>query len=137
MRIHHPCFNLWISCFLSIGLDDFLRKVKMGGVQLFRDQMMLVHLVSSTFKSLIIYQVKYHLIPLKKAKMFICKPPTLLMFKQLWLRQLKLTKSIFNNLFELSLKNKLYEWLLKKLIEGCKTPRHDDQGQGVSIYALS
>ncbi|XP_042476261.1 calmodulin-binding transcription activator 5-like [Macadamia integrifolia] len=36
-----------------------------------------------------------------------------------------------NSLLELSLKNKFLEWLLERVVEGCKTPARDDQGQGV------
>ncbi|KAJ4954433.1 hypothetical protein NE237_011216 [Protea cynaroides] len=36
-----------------------------------------------------------------------------------------------NTLFELSLKNKFLEWLLERVVEGCKTPARDHQGQGV------
>ncbi|XP_042517148.1 calmodulin-binding transcription activator 5 isoform X2 [Macadamia integrifolia] len=36
-----------------------------------------------------------------------------------------------NSLLELSLKNKFLEWLLEKVVEGCKAPARDHQGQGV------
>ncbi|XP_043708894.1 calmodulin-binding transcription activator 5 isoform X2 [Telopea speciosissima] len=36
-----------------------------------------------------------------------------------------------NSLLELSLKNKFLEWLLERVVEGCKIPARDRQGQGV------
>ncbi|XP_031264452.1 calmodulin-binding transcription activator 5-like isoform X1 [Pistacia vera] len=36
-----------------------------------------------------------------------------------------------DSLFELTLKNKLKEWLVEKIVEGCKATEYDSQGQGV------
>ncbi|KAA8523279.1 hypothetical protein F0562_009702 [Nyssa sinensis] len=42
-----------------------------------------------------------------------------------------------DSFFELTLKNRLLEWLLERVIEGCKTSEHDDQGRGViHLFAI-
>ncbi|XP_052207150.1 calmodulin-binding transcription activator 5-like isoform X2 [Diospyros lotus] len=101
----------------------------------FRVQMRLFHLIFSTSKTIDILSDKVSLNTLKEAKNFTRKTSHIV---NGWAY---MTKSIENskisvqqakdNMFELALKIRLYEWLLERAIEGSKTSEHDDQGQGV------
>ncbi|XP_027339147.1 calmodulin-binding transcription activator 5-like isoform X2 [Abrus precatorius] len=101
----------------------------------FRLQMRLAHLLFATEKTLNIFSSKVSLNALKEAKKFSSKTSFI---SRNWQY---LMKSIDNNttpfpqakdtLFEISLKNKLKEWLLERIVLGCKTTEYDAQGQGV------
>ncbi|XAR57019.1 hypothetical protein NMG60_11025017 [Bertholletia excelsa] len=101
----------------------------------FRVQMRLARLLFSSSKSLSILSGKLSPNALKEAKNFARKASHI---ADGWAH---MVESIENNtisfqqakdsLFELTLKNRLYEWLLERVIEGRKTFECDDQGQGI------
>ncbi|XP_062174813.1 calmodulin-binding transcription activator 5 isoform X2 [Alnus glutinosa] len=103
----------------------------------FRVQLRLAHLLFSTSKSLSILsnKVSPNAHALKEAKKFSLKTSNI---SNSWA---DFIKSIDDNkppspqakdsLFELTLKNKLQEWLLERVIEGSKTTECDFQGQAV------
>ena len=103
--------------------------------------MRLAHLLFSMSKSLSILSSKVAPTALKEAKMFARKTAHIADGWAFMIEAIENNKISFqqakDSLFELTLKNRLYEYLLEKVVEGCKTPEHDDQGQGVSICALS
>ncbi|KAG5555226.1 hypothetical protein RHGRI_012685 [Rhododendron griersonianum] len=98
-------------------------------------QTRLAHLLFSTSKSLKILSSKVSPNAVKEAKIFARKTSNI---ADGWAQVIK---SIENNrmtverakesFFELTLRNKLYEWLLERVAEGSKTSDYDDQGQGV------
>ncbi|XP_019174566.1 PREDICTED: calmodulin-binding transcription activator 5 isoform X2 [Ipomoea nil] len=100
-----------------------------------RAQMRLAHLLFATPKSLNILSSKIPQDAQKGAKIFAHK------CSHITSNWTHLTKSIDNNqlsfpqakdqLFELSLHTKLQEWLLERILEGCKIPERDEQGQSV------
>ncbi|XP_031096428.1 calmodulin-binding transcription activator 5 [Ipomoea triloba] len=100
-----------------------------------RAQMRLAHLLFATPKSLNILSSKIPQDAQKGAKIFAHK------CSHITSNWTNLTKSIDNNefsfpqakdqLFELSLHTKLQEWLLERILEGCKIPERDEQGQSV------
>ncbi|KAM7280432.1 hypothetical protein ACFE04_007566 [Oxalis oulophora] len=100
----------------------------------FRLQMRLAHLLFSKSKTLDIFASKVTEDTLNEAKRFSQKT---LNISNSWAF---LMKSIENNitsfemakgvLFEITLKNKLKEWLLERIIAGCKTTEYDSEGQG-------
>ncbi|XP_057486001.1 calmodulin-binding transcription activator 5 isoform X1 [Actinidia eriantha] len=101
----------------------------------FRVQMRLAHLLFSMSKSLSILSSKVAPTALKEAKMFARKTAHIADGWAFMIESIENNKISFqqakDSLFELTLKNRLYEYLLEKVVEGCKTPEHDDQGQGV------
>lgn len=100
-----------------------------------RVQMRLANLLLATPKSLNILSSKIPQDAQKVAKIFARK------CSYITSNWTDLTKSIDNSelsypqakdhLFELSLHTKLHEWLLEIILEGCKTPERDEQGQSV------
>ncbi|KAM7485002.1 hypothetical protein LguiA_001011 [Lonicera macranthoides] len=100
----------------------------------FRVKMRLAHLLFSTSKSLNILSTKISQKSLLEAKLFAQKTAHI---PDSWT---PLIKSIEENrisfpqakdgLFELILQNRLQEWLLERIVEGCKISDHDDKGQG-------
>ncbi|KAK3008546.1 hypothetical protein RJ639_013391, partial [Escallonia herrerae] len=102
----------------------------------FQVQMRLARLLFSTSKSLNILSSRVSPNALKEAKVFTRK--TLHIVDDSWAY---LIKSIEDNsvsfsrakdsLFELSLQNRLQEWLLERVVEGHKISDRDDQGQGI------
>ncbi|XP_059646857.1 calmodulin-binding transcription activator 5-like isoform X2 [Cornus florida] len=101
----------------------------------FQVQMRLARLLFSTSNSLKILSSKVSQNSLQQAKVFARRS------SQIFDSWANMIKSIENkkipfpqakdSLFELSLKSKLQEWLLERVIDGCKTSDHDDHGQGV------
>ncbi|KAK7329526.1 hypothetical protein VNO77_23696 [Canavalia gladiata] len=101
----------------------------------FRLQMRLAHLLFTTQKGLNVFSSKVSPNALKEARKFSFKTSFI---SKSWQY---LMKSIDNNttpfplakdaLFEIALKNQLKEWLLEKIVLGCKTTEYDAQGQGV------
>ncbi|XP_058083699.1 calmodulin-binding transcription activator 6 isoform X2 [Magnolia sinica] len=72
---------------------------------------------------------------IKQAKKFSSLTPS---YEKKWMNfieSVETNKESFSeathNLFELSLKNKFQEWLLERVVEGCKTTARDHKGQGV------
>ncbi|KAI8561790.1 hypothetical protein RHMOL_Rhmol04G0368800 [Rhododendron molle] len=98
-------------------------------------QTRLARLLFSTSKSLKILSSKVSPNAVKEAKIFARKTSHI---ADGWARVIE---SIENNrttverakesFFDLTLRNKLYEWLLERVVEGSKTSDYDDQGQGV------
>nr|XP_016500337.1 PREDICTED: calmodulin-binding transcription activator 5-like [Nicotiana tabacum] len=101
----------------------------------FRVQMRLAHLLFSTSKSLSIFSSKVHQDSLKEAKRFVRKCSHITdnwayLIKSIEDRKLPVPHAK-DCLFELSLQTKFHEWLLERVIGGCKTSEWDEQGQGV------
>ncbi|XP_048235121.1 calmodulin-binding transcription activator 5 isoform X2 [Ricinus communis] len=101
----------------------------------FKLQMRLAHLLFSTSKSLGIQTSKVSSITLKEAKKFDHKTSNI---HRSWAYLIKLIEDnrlsfsqAKDSLFELTLKSMLKEWLLERVVEGCKTTEYDAQGQGV------
>ncbi|XP_058212601.1 calmodulin-binding transcription activator 6-like isoform X3 [Rhododendron vialii] len=98
-------------------------------------QTRLAHLLFFTSKSLKILSSKVSPNAVKEAKIFARKT------SQIADGWAQVIESIENNrmtverakesFFELTLRNKLYEWLLERVVEGSKTSDYDDHGQGV------
>lgn len=101
----------------------------------FRVQMRLAHLLFSTSKSLSIFSNKVHQNSLKDAKRFVRKCAHITDNWAYLIKSIEDRKVPFIHakdcLFELSLQTKFHEWLLERVIEGCKTSERDEQGQGV------
>ncbi|XP_021898630.1 calmodulin-binding transcription activator 5 [Carica papaya] len=101
----------------------------------FQLQTRLSYLLFSTNKSLDILSSKVSPSSLKEARKFAQKTSHL---SNSWAY---LMKSIQDNqtsfpeakdmLFELTLKNRLKEWLIERILEGCKATEYDAHGQGV------
>ncbi|KAA8531287.1 hypothetical protein F0562_005996 [Nyssa sinensis] len=100
-----------------------------------RVQMRLAHLLFSTSKSLNILSRKVSQDVLKQARTFDRKTSHIAsdwadMIKSIDSNRISFPQAK-DSFFELTLKNRLLEWLLERVIEGCKTSEHDDQGRGV------
>ncbi|XP_077217715.1 calmodulin-binding transcription activator isoform X2 [Tasmannia lanceolata] len=98
-------------------------------------QLRLAHLLFSTTNSISLLSSKISSHAMAAAKKFASITPN---YEKDWINFMKsfgnnqMTFSQANhNLFELTLKEKLREWLLEKVVEGCKRPTRDDHGQGV------
>lgn len=101
----------------------------------FRVQLRLAHLLFSTSRTFDVLSSKVSPSTLKEAKKFTQKASNI---TEGWI---SLAESITtmeisfpeakDSLFELTLKNRLYEWLLERVIEGRKITERDEQGQGV------
>lgn len=101
----------------------------------FRNEMRLAHLLFSTSKSLNILSSKINQDLLKDAKTFAGKCSHIIddwacLIKSIEDKKLSVPHAK-DCLFELSLKTRLQEWLLERIVEGCKISEHDEQGQGV------
>ncbi|XP_068662497.1 calmodulin-binding transcription activator 5-like isoform X2 [Aristolochia californica] len=101
----------------------------------FQLQTRLAHLLFSTSTSNVILSGKVSPYALREAKKFIGSVP---FNEKDWSNFMKAVgndevqiSEANQNLFVLSLKNKLREWLLEKVLEGCKTTGFDSMGQGV------
>ncbi|CAH9055104.1 unnamed protein product [Cuscuta europaea] len=100
-----------------------------------RDQLRLAHMLFATPKNIGSSSSKVSQDALKAAKIFTHK------CSQITHNWAHLTKLINNNelsfpqakdnLLELSLHNKVHEWLLERILDGCKIPERDEQGQSV------
>lgn len=101
----------------------------------FKVQMRLAHLLFSTSKSLTILTSKVSPNAVKEAKNFARKTSFIADGWAQVIKSMENNKIPFerakDSFFELTLKNKLYEWLVERVVEGCKTAEYDDQGQGV------
>ncbi|KAH7844697.1 hypothetical protein Vadar_030715 [Vaccinium darrowii] len=101
----------------------------------FKVQMRLAHLLFSTSKSLTILTSKVSPNTVKEAKNFARKTSFIADGWAQVIKSMENNKIPFDrakdSFFELTLKNKLYEWLVERVVEGCKTAEYDDQGQGV------
>ncbi|KAL0348608.1 UNVERIFIED_CONTAM: Calmodulin-binding transcription activator 5 [Sesamum angustifolium] len=101
----------------------------------FQLQMRLAHLLFSSSKGLSIYSTKLSPTALKEAKAFAQKTSHI---SDGWLPMAKMiedAKLSFpqakDKLFELTLQNRLQDWLLEKVVAGCKISERDEQGLGV------
>ncbi|XP_022760651.1 calmodulin-binding transcription activator 5 isoform X2 [Durio zibethinus] len=101
----------------------------------FQLQIRLAYLLFSTSKSLNILSGKVSANSLKEAKTFAQKTTNIsnswtYLIKSIEQNRASLTQAK-DSLFEIALKNRLKDWLLERIIEGCKTTEYDAQGQGV------
>ncbi|KAK7246316.1 hypothetical protein RIF29_41180 [Crotalaria pallida] len=101
----------------------------------FRLQMRLAHLLFTTQRNLEIYSSKVSPNVLKDASKFASKTSFL---SKSWQYLMKSTDDCTipfpqakNDLFEISLRNRLREWLLERIVLGRKTTEYDSQGQSV------
>ncbi|THU67301.1 hypothetical protein C4D60_Mb05t23210 [Musa balbisiana] len=113
--------------------EDDRNKLKWEDYQV---QKRLAHLLFATSNNTSILSIRIPLKSLNEAKRFAMLTSSLI--EKDWTNFLKLdstnkfsSASTRENLLELVLRNKLQEWLLVKVAEGCETPGHDSQGQGV------
>lgn len=100
--------------------------------QEFQLQMRLAHLLFSS-KSLSVFSTKVSQSALKEAKTFAHRTSHI---SNGWVHLTKIIEKTpiphaKDSLFELALQNRLQEWLLEKVVAGCKIPEHDEQGQSV------
>ncbi|KAL6526483.1 hypothetical protein OROGR_015573 [Orobanche gracilis] len=98
-------------------------------------QLRLAHLLFLSSKSLSIYSSKISQSALEEAKTFAQRTSHVL---HGWVNFAKMTEDgklpspqAKDGLFELTLENKLREWLLEKIVAGSKFSEHDEQGLGV------
>ncbi|XP_074338909.1 calmodulin-binding transcription activator 6-like isoform X2 [Apium graveolens] len=101
----------------------------------FRNQMRLAHLLFSTSRRSNTLTTKLSPHALKEAKLFSQKTSQISRNWASFLKCINDNKLSFpqakDNLFELTLQNRLQEWLLERVVERCKVTDYDDQGQGV------
>ncbi|KAL8484851.1 hypothetical protein ACS0TY_027225 [Phlomoides rotata] len=98
-------------------------------------QMRLAHLLFSSSKGLSIYSTKVSQTAYKEAKVFAKKTSLIsdawvLLSKMIEDTELSFPKAK-DKLFELTLQNRVHEWLLEKVASGFKVSECDEQGQGV------
>ncbi|KAL9161247.1 hypothetical protein ABFS82_07G008100 [Erythranthe guttata] len=101
----------------------------------FQLQLRLAHLLFSSAKGLSIYNTKISQTALKEAKAFAQKTSHIsngwvFLSKMIEERQMSFPQAK-DQLFELTLHNRLLEWLLEKVAAGSKISERDEQGQGV------
>ncbi|KAL3505654.1 hypothetical protein ACH5RR_031036 [Cinchona calisaya] len=101
----------------------------------FQVQMRLAHLLFSTSRSFNILSTKLTPNALKEAKKFTRKTSHITNGWEYLTKSIKAKEISFpqakDSLFELTLQNRLLEWLLERVAEGCQISEHDEQGQGV------
>lgn len=98
-------------------------------------KMRLAHLLFSTSKSLDILSSKVPPKTVKEAVTFAQKTHHIVNSWDYLVNSITEKRIPFqqakNSLFELTLQNRLLEWLLERVLEGGKIPDRDDEGQGV------
>lgn len=119
-----PIENNWISCYRENSKWDE-----------FPVQLRLAHLLFSTSRTFDVLSSKVSPSTLKEAKKFAQKASNITdgwtsLAKSISTMEISFLEAK-DSLFELTLKNRLYEWLLERVIEGRKITEHDEQGQGV------
>jgi hypothetical protein len=97
--------------------------------------MRLAYLLFSTSKTLNVLSSKVSPAKLKEAKKFAHKTSNIsnswaYLIKSIEDSRISVAQAK-DGLFELSLKNTIKEWLLERVLEGCKTTEYDAQGLGV------
>ncbi|CAK9145637.1 unnamed protein product [Ilex paraguariensis] len=101
----------------------------------FRIKMRLAHLLFSASKSLDILSGKVSQKALKEAKTFVRKTSHVAPSWENLIKSIEDNKISFlqakDSLFELTLQNRLQEWLLERVVAGFKISDLDEQGQGV------
>ncbi|XP_038991885.1 calmodulin-binding transcription activator 5-like isoform X3 [Hibiscus syriacus] len=101
----------------------------------FRLQTRLAYLLFSTSKNLNILSGKVSPNTLKEAKSFAQKTSSTSNSWTYLLKSIEENRASFtqakDSLFEIALKNRLKDWLLERIIEGCKTTEFDTEGLGV------
>ncbi|XP_057992109.1 calmodulin-binding transcription activator 5 isoform X2 [Hevea brasiliensis] len=101
----------------------------------FKLQMRLAYLLFSTSRTLNILTSKVSPANLNEAKMFSHKTSIISHMWAYFIKSIEDGRFSFaqakDGLFELSLKNMIKEWLLERVVEGCKITEYDAQGQGV------
>ncbi|GER52141.1 calmodulin-binding transcription activator [Striga asiatica] len=103
--------------------------------EVFQLQMRLARLLFSSSKGLYLYSTKLSPNALREARAFARKTKHV---SESWgelskmIRDAKIPFSdAKNRLFELTLQNRLHEWLIEKVVAGCKVSERDEQGQGI------
>ncbi|KAH8500921.1 hypothetical protein H0E87_015950 [Populus deltoides] len=101
----------------------------------FHLQMRLAYLLFSTSKTLNVLSSKVSPAKLKEAKKFAHKTSNIsnswaYLIKSIEDSRISVAQAK-DGLFELSLKNTIKEWLLERVLEGCKTTEYDAQGLGI------
>ncbi|KAL6970241.1 hypothetical protein U1Q18_029945 [Sarracenia purpurea var. burkii] len=118
-----------------LACDTMISSEDKSSWEEFSVQMRLARLLFSTSKNLSILSGKVSPKTLKEAKMFARKTSHIADGWAYMIESIENNKISFqrakDSLFYLALKNRLHEWLLEKVIEGCKTVDRDDKGQGV------
>ncbi|KAI3826042.1 hypothetical protein L1987_00084 [Smallanthus sonchifolius] len=103
--------------------------------QQLQTKMRLAHLLFSTSKTLNILSSKVPPKTQKEAIIFAQKTRHIVDSWDYLVTSIKEKGISFqrakNSLFELTLQNRLLEWLLERVLEGCKIVDRDDEGQGV------
>ncbi|OVA16811.1 IQ motif [Macleaya cordata] len=101
----------------------------------FQVQIRLAHLLFSATNSLNILSSKVSPNVLKEAKKFVQATSSIVKDWDYLIKSIGKNEISFpqaqRSLFEISLKNKLQEWLLERMLEGSKTSVRDHQGQGI------
>ncbi|KAK7291696.1 hypothetical protein RIF29_07054 [Crotalaria pallida] len=101
----------------------------------FRLQMRLAHLLFAKQKSLDAYSSKVSVNVLKEARQFAFKTSYISNSWQYLIKSTEDNKIPFSQakdaLFGIALKNRLKDWLLERIVLGCKTTEYDAQGQSV------
>ncbi|OMO53573.1 IQ motif, EF-hand binding site [Corchorus capsularis] len=101
----------------------------------FQLQMRLAYLLFSTSKSLNILSSKVSPNALKEAKKFAMKTTNISNSWAYLMKSIEENRASFSqakdSLFEIALKNRLKDWLLERILEGCKSTEYDAQGLGV------
>ncbi|XP_017974984.1 PREDICTED: calmodulin-binding transcription activator 5 [Theobroma cacao] len=101
----------------------------------FQLQMRLAYLLFSTSQSLNILSGKVSPNTLKEAKKFALKTTNISKSWAYLIKSIEENRVSFtqakDSLLEIALKSRLKDWLLERIIEGCKTTEYDAQGQGV------
>lgn len=101
----------------------------------FHVQLRLAHLLFSTSRTFDVLSSKVSPSTLKEAKKFAQKASNITdgwicLAKSISTMEISFPEAK-DSLFELTLQNRLYEWLLERVIEGRKITERDEQGQGV------
>uniref|UniRef100_A0A2P2LW52 Calmodulin-binding transcription activator 5 isoform X3 n=2 Tax=Rhizophora mucronata TaxID=61149 RepID=A0A2P2LW52_RHIMU len=115
--------------------DPMVSSVDESKWEEFQHQMRLAHLLFSTSKSLNILSMKVSPVKLKEAENFAHKTSHIFGSWAYLIKSIEDNRISFarakDGLFELALKNIVREWLLERVVKGCKITEYDAYGQGV------
>ncbi|CAL1413105.1 unnamed protein product [Linum trigynum] len=116
-------------------VDDVVSTDENSKWEQFHLQMRLAYLLLSTSRTLNLASSKVSPSSLKQAKKFANKTSNVsrswsFLFKSIDENRISLAQAK-DDMFEISLKNMLKDWLLERVVEGCKTNEYDAEGQGI------
>ncbi|CAI0467083.1 unnamed protein product [Linum tenue] len=116
-------------------VDDVVSTDENSKWEHFHLQMRLAYLLLSTSRTLNLVSSKVSPSSLKQAKKFANKTSNIsrswsYLFKSIDENRISLAQAK-EDMFEIALKNILKDWLLERVVEGCKTTDYDAEGQGV------